>query len=73
MVATAVRFDRRLTRKAPFAGRRATSLVTPVSRIPAASETEVKAMLRDIAYVLHLTQKVKAEIVADRAAAVNVG
>lgn len=32
-----------------------------------ASSTEVKTMLREIALVLHLTQKVKAEILRDRA------
>lgn len=29
---------------------------------------EIQAMLREIAYVLHLTRKVKTEILADRAA-----
>lgn len=32
-----------------------------------ASEEKVKAMLRDIAYVLHLTKKVKKEILEDMA------
>lgn len=32
-----------------------------------ASEAKVKAMLRDIAYVLHLTKKVKKEILEDLA------
>jgi hypothetical protein len=32
-----------------------------------ASEAKVKAMLRDIAYVLHLTKKVKKEILDDLA------
>lgn len=30
---------------------------------------EIRQMLRDIAFVLHMTRKVKAEILADRAAA----
>ncbi|MBO0699026.1 MAG: hypothetical protein J2P46_11575 [Zavarzinella sp.] len=34
--------------------------------VPAARRPAVEAMLRDIAYVLHLTQRVKAEIVAER-------
>jgi hypothetical protein len=34
--------------------------------VPAARRPPVEAMLRDIAYVLHLTQKVKAEILAER-------
>jgi hypothetical protein len=34
--------------------------------IPAARRPPAEAMLRDIAYVLHLTQKVKAEILAER-------
>ena len=34
--------------------------------VPIARRPAVDAMLRDIAYVLHLTQKVKAEILAER-------
>lgn len=35
-------------------------IATPLSR------EEVKRMLRDAAYVLHLTRRVKAEIIAER-------
>jgi hypothetical protein len=35
---------------------------------PATREPAVEAMLRDIAYVLHLTRQVKAEILAERCA-----
>jgi hypothetical protein len=35
---------------------------------PSTKEPPVEAMLRDIAYVLHLTQQVKAEILAERSA-----
>jgi hypothetical protein len=35
---------------------------------PATKEPPVEAMLRDIAYVLHLTQQVTAEILAERSA-----
>jgi hypothetical protein len=34
--------------------------------IPRRSADEVRAMLREIAYVLHVTRKVKAEILAER-------
>ena len=40
-----------------------------LAETPLTPEGDVKAMLRDIAIVLHLTRKVKAEILADRAAA----
>ncbi|HKB04613.1 MAG TPA: hypothetical protein VKD90_20485 [Gemmataceae bacterium] len=35
---------------------------------PATREPAAEAMLRDIAYVLHLTRQVKAEIMAERRA-----
>jgi hypothetical protein len=38
-------------------------LLNPIHR---RSAEEVRAMLREIAYVLHVTRKVKAEILADR-------
>jgi hypothetical protein len=34
--------------------------------VPAARRPAVEAALRDIAFVLHLTQRVKAEILAER-------
>jgi hypothetical protein len=34
--------------------------------VPAARRPAVDAVLKDIAFVLHLTQKVKAEILAER-------
>jgi len=37
----------------------------PATRAPLTRD-EVKRMLRDAAYVLHLTRRVKAEIVAER-------
>ena len=70
MVATlAARKDCRLTLKTPYTARRVTT-VAPAAGGPLTPEKDVKAMLRDIALVLHLTQKVKAEILADRAAEV---
>jgi hypothetical protein len=36
--------------------------------VPESRRPSVEAALRDMAYVLHLTQKVKAEILADRQA-----
>ena len=72
MVATlAARKDCRLTLKTPYTARRVTT-VAPAGG-PLTPEKDVKAMLRDIALVLHLTQKVKAEILADRAEVVTVG
>lgn len=38
-------------------------LLNPIHR---RTEEEVRAMLREIAYVLHCTRKVKAEILAER-------
>lgn len=70
MVATlAARKDARLARKQPYTARRTTTVAAPAADTPLTPEKEVKAMLRDIALVLHLTQKVKAEMLADRAAA----
>jgi hypothetical protein len=69
MVATlAPRKDTRLARKLPYTARVTT--VVPAADTPLTPEKDVKAMLRDIALVLHLTKKVKAEILADRAAEV---
>jgi len=74
MVATlAARKDARLARKLPYTARRVTTVAAPVDDAPLTPEKDVKAMLRDIALVLHLTQKVKAEMLADRAAAEVVG
>lgn len=74
MVATlATRKDIRSSRKLPFGARRVTTVapagLTGVAETPLTPEGDVKAMLRDIAIVLHLTKKVKAEILADREAA----
>jgi hypothetical protein len=68
VAALATRKDARLVaRKLPYAARRATT-VAPAAGADLTPEHEVKAMLRDIALVLHLTQKVKAEILAEQAA-----
>lgn len=74
MVATlATRKDTRLARKLPYTARRVTTVAPATSAAlpgtPLTPEGDVKAMLRDIAIVLHLTKKVKAEILADREAA----
>jgi hypothetical protein len=37
-----------------------------LTRKPTRREPDVRAMLREIAYVLHCTRKVKAEILAER-------
>lgn len=72
MVATlATRKDIRAARKLPYTARRVTTVApaaTPAAAQPLTPEGDVKAMLRDIAIVLHLTRKVKAEILADREA-----
>ena len=70
VAALATRKDTRLARKLPYTARRVTT-VAPVAPAgtPLTPEGDVKAMLRDIAIVLHLTKKVKAEILADREAA----
>lgn len=70
MVATlATRKDARLARKQPYTARRVTTVAASLRAddTPLTPEKDVKAMLRDIALVLHLTKKVKAEILADRA------
>jgi hypothetical protein len=43
-----------------------TATLTPTSQKAPLTRDEVKKMLRDAAYVLHLTRRVKAEIVAER-------
>jgi hypothetical protein len=43
-----------------------TATLNPTSNKTPLTRDEVKKMLRDAAYVLHLTRRVKAEILAER-------
>jgi len=46
------------------AGRPRPGQQSPAQKRPAASRAQAEEMLRDVAYVLHLTRRLKADIVA---------